>query len=132
MIKKQLSAILVCLLFLTAGAAPSASAQTADNAARVKAQILKRGTGEKKRVKVKTLDGRDLKGYISRTEADSFDLTDAKSGQVSTLAYRDVSSVRKSGGLSTTTIVTLAGLGAAAIIVGVLVGKRCSNEGGCF
>lgn len=130
MIKKLFSAALVYLMLLTV-VVPFAAAQSDKNTEKVKAQVMKRNTGEKKSVKVKKLDGSTVKGYISRADADSFDVTNKKSGQVTTLNYADVSSVKR-GGLSTTTIVTLAGIGAAAVVVLVIVGTYCGNEGGCF
>lgn len=120
--------MLIYLLLLTA-AVPFISAQTDDNSAKVKAQVLKRGTDEQKKVKVKMLTGNTLKGYISRAGDDSFDLTDSK-GKVSTLAYRDVEAVKR-GGLATSTIVVFAGLAAAAVVIAAIVGRYCSNEGGC-
>lgn len=130
MIRKQISAILICLL-LVAFTAPFIQAQTDDASAKIKAKIAKYGSGKKKRVKVKTRDGRELKGYISRTDADAFDLTDSKNGQISTLAYRDVSSVNNISGLSIGTIATIAGLAAGGIIITSLLLVRCRNEGGC-
>jgi hypothetical protein len=117
MITKQLSAILVFLMLFTA-VAPLVSAQS-DNAAQVKAQVTKRSTGDKKKVKVKSQLGYTMKGYISRVGDDSFDLTDSK-GKVTTFPYRDVESVKR-GGLSTTTIVTLAGLAAGGIVLAVIL-----------
>lgn len=130
MITKQLSVVLIWLMLLTA-CVPFASAQTNDNAAQIKAQVLKRGTNETKRVVVKTVDGRSFKGYISRIDSDTFDLTNSKTKQISTFTYRDVSQVKKSGGLSTGSIIAIAGGAAAAIVVGVIVGTYCRNEGGC-
>jgi hypothetical protein len=120
MITKQLSAILVCLFFFTA-AVPFASAQTAADVAKVKAQVIKRSTGDKKKVKVKSQLGYTMKGYISRVGDDSFDLTDSK-GKVTVFPYREVESVKR-GGLSTATIATLAGLAAGGIVVAVILGQ---------
>lgn len=125
MIKKQISTLLICLLF-TLLTAPFVSAQTNDTSAKIKAKAA-RYVSNKKRVKVKTRDGKELKGYVSRTDADAFDLTDSKSGQVSTLAYNDVSSINNVSGISATTIATLAGLGAAGIIIAVFLGKRLNS-----
>ena len=126
MIKKQISAVLICLL-LIAFTAPFAAAQTDADSAKIKALAAKYSTGKKKRVVVKTRDGRQLKGYINRTDADAFDITDSKSGQTSTLAYRDVSSVNNISGISKTTIITLAGIGVVGIIISVFLGKRLNS-----
>jgi hypothetical protein len=60
----------------TQAPAENATAQTPEQrkAAKVKAEVAKRGVGEKARVQVKLRDGHELKGYISRIEDDSFEL----------------------------------------------------------
>jgi len=54
----------------------NAAAQTAEQkkAAKTKAEVVKRGVGEKVRVRVKFRDGHEIKGYIARIEEDSFEL----------------------------------------------------------
>ncbi|HXH69987.1 MAG TPA: hypothetical protein VNI60_06515 [Pyrinomonadaceae bacterium] len=58
---------------------------------------MKRGIGEKKRVRVKTSDGTKMKGYIRQAGEDSFTLTDSKTKQSMVVAYRDVAQVKGSG-----------------------------------
>jgi hypothetical protein len=38
----------------------------------IEAEVLKRGTGDNKRIRVKMLDGSKMKGYISQSGEDSF------------------------------------------------------------
>jgi len=62
----------------------------------VKAEVLKRGTGEKAKVKVKLRNGSEVRGYISKADQDTFDIHEKNNENV-TLTYADVLSVRKSG-----------------------------------
>ena len=70
-----------------------------ERASKIKAQIQKRGTGEKATVKITLRDRTEMKGYISQIDADSFQVTDKKTGKVSTVSYDSVDRVR-GGGLS--------------------------------
>ena len=87
--------------------------QTAQ-AAKVKAEVQKRGTREASHVKVTLHDKSQQKGYISVISEDSFSLADQKTGQVKTISYADVKSVRRSG-LSDRTKVRIA----LVVIVGI-------------
>jgi len=116
MIKKYLSIVFVGLLIFSADSAlifaQTKTDHNASNVEKVKADVLKRGTGEKKRVRVKRLDGTKMKGYISQAGEDSFTLTDSKTKQSTVIAYRDASRVESRG---------LAGGAKIGIIVGVAV-----------
>ncbi len=134
MIKKYLSIALTCLLLVTANfvliSAQTQTDETASLTAKVKRAVLKRGTGENKRVKVIMLSGTELKGYISQASEDSFELTDSKTNQGRSIFYRDVRKVRGNG-LSKTAIISLGVVGAvAAVVLYVVVAPIC-NEGGC-
>ena len=75
MIKKYLSIGLIGLLVFSANTSLIfAQTKTAD-AEKIKADVMKRGTNEKKSVRVKMLNGTKLKGYISQIGEDSFTLT---------------------------------------------------------
>ncbi len=108
MIKKYLSIALICLLLVTANSAlipaQTQNDKTASSIAKVKAALLKRGTGENKRIKVEMLNGTELKGYINQAGEDSFEFTDSKTKQSSSIYYKDVAKV-KGNGLSKTTII---------------------------
>jgi hypothetical protein len=134
MITKWLSFTLTCLLLVSANftliSAQTPTDKTASLIAKVKASVLKRGTGENKRVKVIMLRENELKGYISQAGEDSFELTDSKTRQIRTIFYKDVAKVRGNG-LSKTAIISLAAVGAvAAVVLFVIVAPIC-NEGGC-
>ena len=134
MIKKYLSIALICWILVTANSmlisAQSQADKTASSIAKVKAAVLKRKTRKNKRVKVIMLNGTDLKGYISQAGQDSFELTDSKTKQSSSIFYRDVKKVRGNG-LSKTAIISLGGIGAAAAVVLYIVLAPICNEGGC-
>ena len=63
-------------------------------------------------------DGSELKGYISKIEADSFSLTDPRSGKIETVLYTEAKSV-KGPGLSKPAEV-LIGIGLVAAVIGVI------------
>src|SRR5215813_8838748 len=90
----------------------------------VKAEVFKRGTGEKAKVKVKLRDGSEVRGYISKTNEDSFELRD-KSGKNVTIGYADVFSVGKLGLSKGAKIGIGVGVAAAAFL-GVALGATVS------
>jgi len=104
MFRKYLSFILVGLLVLGTNstvlfAQTKKQNSKVPNPEKVKAEVVKRGVNEKKRVRVKMSDGTKLKGYISQIGDDSFTLTISKPNQTTVIAYKDVTKV-ESGGLS--------------------------------
>jgi hypothetical protein len=133
MLKKLLSFSLMALLLHAAGVMQlTIFAQTNQDTSRVeriKGDVAKRGTGEKARVKVKLQDGSKLKGYITQAGDDSFTMTDSKTKQSTTLAYHDVTQVKKQGGLSVVTMVGI-GVGITAATLGILYWSFCSSNSG--
>ena len=137
MIKKCLCFAFICLLLITANSsvvsAQTKTDNTASSIAKIKTDVLKRGTGENKRVEVRTLDGTKLKGYISQADEDSFTLTDSKTKQTSVIEYRDVAKVKNR--LSRGDKIALGIVGGAAAVAAIVLGSfiaiRCKNEGGC-
>lgn len=105
--------------------APAAGAAKPKDAAlppeKVKAKIIKYGTGREARVVVRLLDGTKLKGYVSSIEADHFVVADAKHGRTTNVAYDQVRELKRDPALNAiktaTAIVGLALLG--VIIVSV-------------
>ncbi len=134
MLKSLLSFALAALLIHATNAMPvlafSRTGQAESPAEKVKAEVAKRGTGKKARVTVKLHDGSKLKGYISQAGEDSFTLTDAKTGQTTTLAYRDVTQVKKRGGLSLGAKIGI-GLGVAAGAMAILYAIGCHDDPFC-
>ena len=128
MIKKCLSVALLGLtLLFTNLQLINAQTNTGNNAAtveKIKANVTKRGTGEKARVNVKMLNGTKMKGFISQVGEDSFTLTDSKTKQTSTLAYSDVAQVKKQGLSTTSKILIGVGVGVAVTAVVLAVALR--------
>jgi len=73
-----------------------AQAQQEKSPEQVRAEVVKRGTGEKAKVKVKLRQGSEVRGYVTKSDADTFDVRD-KTGKSITIAYADVVSVKKPG-----------------------------------
>ena len=132
--KKLISFSLVALLLHAAGAMPNLavaqSSQGESRVERVRADVAKRGVGKKARVTVKLENGSKLKGYISQAGDDSFTLTDSETGQAKTLAYGDVTQVKKQGGLSMVAKIGI-GLGIAVGALAILYGIECGNDPFC-
>ena len=91
-----------------------AQAKRGKSPEQVKAEVLKRGTGEKANVKVKLRNGSEVRGYISNANQDTFDIY-GKNGETVTVAYADVISVHKPG-MSTGAKIGIAAGGAALLI----------------
>jgi hypothetical protein len=119
MFKKLLSLTLVALLINLVGVAPAYAASKEEKQARfaekVKASVLKFGTGESARVKIKLRDKTKLAGYISAADDESFTVIDSKTGSATTVAYPQVKSVQGNN-LSTGAKIAI-GVGIAATII---------------
>src|SRR5215831_11172559 len=85
------------LVFNGFAGAQATQAEAPFPTAQVKIAVQKRGIGEKSRVKVRLRSKAEVKGYISRIEDASFDVTDKSSGQVTTISYATVERVQKDG-----------------------------------
>jgi Tfp pilus assembly protein PilV len=121
MLKKSLSVALLGLTLLFTNLqfinAQTSTSNNAANSDAIKANVTRRGTGEKARVNVKMLNGTKMKGFISQAGEDSFTLTDSKTKQTSTLAYSDVAQVKKPGLSTTSKILIGVGVGVAVTVV---------------
>jgi hypothetical protein len=119
MFKKLLSLSLVALLINLAGVTPAYAATKEEKQAlfteKVKGSVLKLGTGEAARVKVKLRDKTKVAGYISSADGEGFTVVDAKTGMATTIAYPQVKSV-KGNNLSTGAKIAI-GVGIAAAII---------------
>jgi hypothetical protein len=134
MFKKCFTLGLLVVLLHAPNTMPSfALGQTRESDRRVekiKANVAKRGTGEKARVTVELRDGSKLKGHISQAGEDSFTLIEDKSGQTKVLAYSDVDRVKGRGGLS---LAAKIGIGVAIFFgaLAILYGAACGNDPFC-
>ena len=88
-----------------------------DPASKAKREVEKRGAGERSRVRVTLRNQDEVKGYISQIGLDSFQITDKKSGEVTMIAYQDVTRVRGGGLSSGAKIAIVTGIGVAVIVI---------------
>ena len=128
---KLLSLALVALLMNAAGmrlayAADSKEEKRVRFVEKVKANVLKLGTGEAARVKVRLLDKTKLEGYVSAIGESDFTVTDMKSGAATTVAYTQVKSV-KGNNLSTGAKIAI-GAGIAAAVILLILWKVVVDE----
>ena len=121
-----LAATLVGLFALRVAHATSEAEKQAKFTGKVKAAVLKLGTGEAARVKVTLRDKTKLEGYVSGAGEDSFAVTNAKTGAVTTVAYPQVKSV-KGNNLSTGAKIAI-GAGVAAAIILLILWKVWVDE----
>jgi predicted ATP-dependent serine protease len=126
---KRISLLLTGLLFaqnLALATTPTPIPQTAQMSSqqaaqveRVKAEVHKRGIGEKARVRVTLHNKSQQKGYISRFEDTSFSVTDKKTGQENNIPYADVERIQ-GGGLSKGAEIGIA-VGAGVAVTALLI-----------
>lgn len=119
--QKHLSLALVGCLLLMLASTPVAAATTKEEKAaayafKVKTEIGKLGVGPDAQIRVKLRDKTKLSGYISQANADSFVITDPKTGTAIEVAYPNVTQA-KGHNLSTGAKIAIA----AGIAVGVAV-----------
>lgn len=123
MFKKLLSVVLVALLINLAGMTTAYAASREEKQARfaekVKASVLRFGTGESARVKIKLQDKTKLAGYISASDGETFTVIDAKTGLATKVAYPQVKSVQGNN-LSTGAKIAI-GVGIAATVLFIIL-----------
>ena len=120
MLKKYLSIFIIGLLIFGAETSFVFAQTKTDNAPsnieKIKSDVMKHSTGEKKRVRVKMLNGSKLNGEISEAGEDSFTLTYSKTKQSTIIAYRDVKRVEGRGLAGGAKIGLIVGIAAAATL----------------
>ena len=123
MFKKVVTVLLVSLIINLTGVrlayADSKEEKQARFAEKIKASVLKLGTGESTRVKVKLRNKAKIEGYISDAGAEAFTVTDRKTGVATTVAYPQVKSVQGNN-LSTGAKIAI-GVGIAAGIIFIIL-----------
>ena len=123
MFRKLLSLSLVALLTTSAGVPPAHASSREEKHARfaekVKASVLKLGSGEAARMKVRLRDKTKLEGYVSGAGEEAFTVTNPKTGVATTVAYPQVKSVQGHN-LSTGAKVAI-GVGIAAAVVFIIL-----------
>jgi len=133
MFRKLLSLALAGLLLHTAGIQPtfaqSKAGAQAQLAEKTHAQILRLGVGEKSSVTVMFRNNTKVEGYISKVGEDSFEVTHKKTGAATTIAYNDVTQVKRKG-LSTGAKVGI-GVAIGAVAVVAIIYAQCRSGGLC-
>lgn len=122
MFKKLVTLLLVLTINLGAvrlAYADSKEDKQARFAEKVRANVLKLGTGESARVRVKLRDQAKLEGYISDAGAETFTVTNRKTGVATTIDYVQVKSVQGNN-LSTGAKIAI-GVGIAATIIFIIL-----------
>ena len=123
MLRKLFALLLVAFMINLAGVrlayAESKEEKQARFAEKVKANVLKLGTGESTRVKVKLRDQAKLEGYISDAGAETFVVTNRKTGVATAVAYVQVKSVQGNN-LSTGAKIAI-GVGIAAAVIFIIL-----------
>ena len=112
-----LAAMLVNVIALRVTNAATEAEKQAKFAGKVRAAVLKLGTGEAARVRVTLRDKTKLEGYVSGAGEDSFAVTDAKTGAVTTVAYPQVKGVRGNNLSTGAKIAIGAGIGAGVVLL---------------
>ena len=98
---------------------------------RIKTNVYRLEDSGKTRVIVRLRSGAKVKGYITKREEDSFDVTNYKRRQTTSIAYPDVAEVKPQGGSSKAGKYAL-GIGiAAGIVVLILTLPRNRQSGIC-
>jgi len=92
-------------------------------------EVQKRGIGAKSRVKVRLRNKAEVKGYISKIEDASFDVTDKNTGRATTIPYADVEKVQGSGLSKGAKIGVI--VGAAVVTVAVMIAVGVCRAGFC-
>ena len=115
---KHLILLLVVVLAFN-GVAVTQATQTAEasQTTKIKTAVQRRGIGEKSRVKVKLRNKADVKGYISRIEDASFEVTDKSTGQATNIPYADVEKIRGAGLSKGAKIGIIAGVAVAIVAI---------------
>ena len=111
--------LVLSLIFSSTGAA----AQTAGKlrAEKIKAQVQRRGAGEKSKVRVTLANGTMVKGYIRKIGESSFEVNGNKAGQPTSISYTDVQKIQGPG-LSTGAkvgIVVVVAVAIVALVIGI-------------
>jgi len=97
---------------------------------KARASVLKLGVGRTSRVEVKLRDQSKVKGFVSDAGQDRFTVTDLQTGASQTIAYADVTEVKKPGsGLSSRALIIIGAAAAGAVIVGLAL-KPAVCDGG--
>lgn len=132
---RRLSLVLIAFLFFNSLGFADQSARDSETqqgqsaeapqVAKFKAQVQKRGAGEKSKVRVTLGNGTMVKGYISKIEESSFDVNSNKNGQVTSISYTDVQKIQgpSLSRVAKVGIVVAVGVAIVALVIGIEYAK---------
>jgi len=123
MCKKSIAILVALLLIQVSSNATFAATHSEEETARilkVKADVARRGIGEKAKVKIKLQNKTEVTGYVYETSDSNFIVADAKTDAKTTIAYSEVKQL-KGKGLSLVAKIGIAVAIAAGVIVTVVV-----------
>ena len=130
MITKHWAILLTTLMVTASLAFPSlAIAQSNSDTEKTRARVQTLSASHDQEVEVKFRDKTKLKGHITKIEPISFMLRDEKTGKSQAIAYSEVDSISKSGGISTKTWWIIGGV-AAGVVTTWLIVKPAFCDGG--
>ena len=112
-----LAALLVNLVAVRATSAATEAEKQAKFAGKVKAAVLKLGTGESARVRVVLRDKTKLEGYVSQAGDESFVVTNFKTGATTAVAYPQVKGVAGNNLSTGAKIAIGVGIGAGIVLL---------------
>ena len=118
--------LLVLLALAPFGPAAQAQQQTSDanEAAKIKSEVIKRTADNKERVKIKLRNGSEMKGRITQTSENSFTLTDEKTGNKTDIDYSDVAKLDGRGMSRGKKFGIIAGVTVAALVVVAIIAVK--------
>jgi hypothetical protein len=120
MFRTLLSLVLIGLLMQSVSLAPALAAQVQDESQaieKLRLKVAKLGIGDKARVTVWMKDGTKIKGFISQAGVNDFTVRDRKTGDPTTILFRDVAKLDSNRGHSTLRNVLIgAGIGVGAFL----------------
>lgn len=130
MIKRHLAiALSLILTSLSFGLPPTAKAQSNSEIDKIRAKVHTLSASRGSLVEVKFRDRTKLKGYINSVEPLTFTLKDPKNGTTQSIAYSEVDSISKTGGVSTKTWLIIGGIAAGTVTTWLIV-KPAVCDGG--
>ena len=130
MIKRHLAiALSLILTALSFGLPPTAKAQSNSEIDKIRAKVHTLSASRDSLVEVKFRDRTKLKGYINSVEPLTFNLKDPKNGTTQSIAYSEVDSISKTGGVSTKTWLIIGGIAAGTVTTWLIV-KPAVCDGG--
>lgn len=121
--------LLVTTVFTQTVSAATKEEKEAKQAEKIKQKVEKIRTDEDAQITVGLKNQKSLKGYVSEVGGDSFVVTNFKTKETTTIAYRDVAYVKGKGLSNGAKFAIYAGIGAGIIVVVLIIIAAASGWG---